>query len=439
MSARAATLRTAPVPAPDQLPRVLATARPDGKPVALEDHLSHYGALPRRPRRGASSQLIALVESSGLQGRGGAAFPTARKLEAVAEGRRRPIVLGNAAEGELLSGKDQALLACVPHLVLDGAAVAATAVGADHVTIAVGSRAVRALAAARNAIDERARRRLDHISFQLVRVPDRFVAGEETALVNWLNGGPAKPTFTPPRPFERGIAGRPTLVQNVETLAQLALIARYGADWFRALGTAAEPGSVLVTLGGAVCRPGVYEIPLGLPLPELLAWAGGPAEPLQAFLVGGYFGAWVAADRADSLALLDADLEAVGAALGARAIYALPASACGIVETARIARYMAAESAGQCGPCVHGLDAIAGALEQLASRKKDGRPSAARLDRWLGQVHGRGACRHPDGAVRVVASGLRVFAGEAEAHARGSCSGTDGPRLPIGKPTAGGR
>ena len=117
-------------------------------------------------------------------------------------------------------------------------------------------------------------------------VPDRFVAGEETALVQFLNGGPARPTFTPPRPFERGVGGAPTLVQNVETLAHVAQIARFGPAWFRRIGTPAEPGSALVTLSGAVARPGVYEVALGSPLRDLLVQAGGAREEIQAYLIG---------------------------------------------------------------------------------------------------------------------------------------------------------
>jgi NADH:ubiquinone oxidoreductase subunit F (NADH-binding) len=438
VSARAAALPGLPAPAPEHLPRLLAGVRSDDTAVPLSEHLRRFGELPRRPRRGATTELIELLEASGLQGRGGAAFPTGRKLRAVAEAGRRPFVLANGVEAEPVSGKDQVLLGYVPHLVLDGVAAAAAAVGAREATIAVGAGAGGAFAAVRVAIAERERRRLDRVSFQLVSVPDRFVAGEETALVNWLNGGPVTPTFTPPRPFERGVRGAPTLVQNVETLAQLALLARFGPDWFRALGTREEPGSALVTLGGAVRQPGIYEIPLGLPLRELLAQAGGPSAPIVAFLIGGYFGAWVAAAEAHSLTLLDSDLRTVGASLGARAIFALPESACGIVETARVTRYLADESAGQCGPCVRGLDAIATALEQLAWGKAGKRSSDARLERWVEQVKGRGACRHPDGAARLVESALRVFAGERERHARGSCSGADRPLLPT-KPQRAGR
>ena len=430
MSAGIAMLASAAAPPADELPRLLGIARRDRKPVPFDDHLRHFGSLPLQGRRGPSTQLIELVEAAGLQGRGGAGFPTARKLRAVA-GRRRPVVLANGAEGEPISVKDEVLLAHVPHLVLDGAALAASAVGADDVTIAVGGDG-RALAAVDAALRERGRRRADRVAFRLFGVPDGFVAGEETALVNWLNGGPAKPTFTPPRPFERGLAGRPTLVQNVETLAHLALLGRFGADWFRAVGDAAEPGSALVTLRGAVRRPGVYEIPLGLPLHELVAWAGGSSAPLQAFLVGGYFGTWITAEEAEAIALRDDDLGGL-ADRSARAIFALPDSACGIIETARVARYLAAESAGQCGPCVHGLDAAAGALERLAWGGFPRRSRAAdpRLTVWLDQIGGRGACRHPDGAVRLIRSGLRVFADEAHRHARDSCRGAGNAQLPL--------
>jgi len=375
------------------------------------------------------SRLIDLVEASGLTGRGGAGFPTATKLRAVASRRGRKFVVANGTEGEPLSRKDKALLGCVPHLVLDGAALAATAVGVDEVVVAVGKGAVRERTALTQAVAERTRRGLDRIRFQIAAAPDGFVVGEETALISWLSGHAAKPTLVPPRPFERGMRGRPTLVQNVETLAQLALIARYGAEWFRELGTEDEPGSALVTLSGAVSRPGVYEVGLGMPVGELIEWAGGTAEPVSAYLIGGYFGSWVAAADAERAAMLDSQLMPLGASLGARTLFVLPVRVCGIAETARLARYLSGESAGQCGPCVHGLDAIAGGLEQLARPE---RADHSRLERWLGQVRGRGACRHPDGAVRLVASALDVFAREVELHAAGRCSGDGQVVLPTG-------
>jgi NADH:ubiquinone oxidoreductase subunit F (NADH-binding) len=407
---------------PVGLPRLLAGVAPEGRPPSLEHHLAAYGAAPH-----AGSDLIDLVERSGLRGRGGGGFPTGRKLAAVASQGGRPVVVVNAAEGEPASRKDRMLIRYVPHLVLDGAVLAADALGARRAIVALGGSELdlRALA---DAIDARARRRLDRrVELVPVAVPRAFVAGEETALVRFLNGGPAKPTFTPPRPFERGVGGAPTLVQNAETVAHLALVARFGAEWFRELGTPDEPGSALVSLSGAVNRPGVYEIELGTPLAELLRRAGGESEPLRAFLIGGYFGSWLDSSRLD-VPLSDAALVPLGASLGARAIVVLPEEACGLVETARVARYLAAESAGQCGPCVNGLAAIAGGLVRLATGKGDSRGD---LRRWVGAVRGRGACRHPDGAAAFVASALTCFADEVELHLRGRCSATGRSVVPL--------
>ena len=419
MTATRVRAERAPAAAPQSLPRLLAGIPSGDRPVTLDEHLARYGSVRDG---GQSRHLIDLVEASGLQGRGGAAFPTATKLRAVASRRGRAVVVVNGTEGEPASGKDKVLLRYVPHLVLDGAVAAAEAVGAREAFVAVADGANAEAEAVLEAIEARRRRKLDgRVNLRLVEVPDRFVAGEETALVQFLNGGPAKPTFTPPRPFERGVGGAPTLVQNAETLAHVAQIARFGPAWFRRVGTAAEPGSILVTLSGAVARPGVYEVALGSPLRDLLAEAGGEREEIQAYLVGGYFGAWVSAGTAAGLRLSEEDVS-----LGARAIVALPSRACGLAETARIARYLSDEGAGQCGPCVHGLGAIADAIERLAAGERSDRTDRReRLERWIAAVRGRGACAHPDGAARFAASALEVFADEVELHLRrGRCSGS---------------
>jgi NADH:ubiquinone oxidoreductase subunit F (NADH-binding) len=245
------------------------------------------------------------------------------------------------------------------------------------------------------------------------------VSGQESALVNYLSGGEAKPSFDT-RPFQRGVRRAPTLMQNVETLAHLALIARRGADWFRALGTPEDPGSTLITLSGAVAAPGVYEIEHGMPLAELLATAG-VSEELTAVLIGGYFGSWLPAGELPGLELAPRRLAERGAALGAGIVVALGTSACPVAETARVADYFAAESAGQCGPCVNGLAAIADNVQRLATGTADG--AAQRdVERWVTQLPGRGACAYPDGASRFIASALAVFEPEFRDHARhGSC------------------
>ncbi len=416
--------RTAPGLPPGRLPRLL----PDGftaEPVGLGSHLARYGPLPPAATTQRQREaLIAEVGRAALAGRGGAGFPTAKKLAAVASGIR-PVVVGNGTEGEPASAKDKVLMAQSPHLVLDGAVAAAHLVGARE-AIVVAHPAVSDIVAA--AVRERTRER-SGVRLSVVPAADRFVAGEASAVVHWIAKGVPKPT-SGPRLAERGLNGRPTLVQNVETLAHLALIVRYGADWFRGVGTPAEPGSMLVTLAGAVADPGVYEVAIGTPVSEALDQGGGPTGPLGALLIGGYFGSWVDPEVAGRLPLSTEGLRPVGAGVGAGLIAALPADACGLAETARIARYLSSESAGQCGPCVFGLDAIAGQLERLSYGAG---PDLPRLRRWIGQMRsGRGACKHPDGTVGMVISALDAFAAEVELHLDGWCRGTrTEPVLPV--------
>ena len=186
-----------------------------------------------------------LVQRSGLRGRGGADFPTATKLRAVAAGRRGATVIVNGSETEPASAKDRLLLTRLPHLVLDGAVLAARAVNAREVIVKVGDGMPAVARALERAIAARAD---EGVAFEVVAGPEGYVTGEETAVVNYIARGVAKPTFIPPRPYERGLRGRPTLIQNPETLSQLALIARFGASWFRELGSDADPGSALVTI-----------------------------------------------------------------------------------------------------------------------------------------------------------------------------------------------
>jgi NADH:ubiquinone oxidoreductase subunit F (NADH-binding) len=404
-------------PPADRLPRLLPAGFAAG-PASLAEHLARYGPPPVPGRGGRRrAALIEEMERSGLTGRGGARFPTARKLAAVAAGHA-PVVVANGTEGEPASAKDKVLLARSPQLVLDGAALAAEMVGASQAVIVV-HHSVREITD--DAAAERSHAGLDRVRIRVVTAADRFVAGEASAVVHWIERGVPAPTPTPPRLSRRGLGGRPTLVQNVETLAHLALIARYGAPWFRAVGTPQEPGSMLVTVLGAVREPCVHEVAVGTPVGEVLRLAGGAAAPLQALLLGGYFGSWADAAAAATLPFSSAGLAALGACPGAGLVAALPADACGLAETARVVRYLADESAGQCGPCLFGLDAVAAELQRLA----EGRTSdLSTLRRWLGQVDGRGACSHPDGAVRLVRSALAVFARELEQHAQGWCCAT---------------
>jgi NADH:ubiquinone oxidoreductase subunit F (NADH-binding) len=272
----------------------------------------------------------------------------------------------------------------------------------------------------------------DPVPVQITGIPGRYVSSEQSSIVQYLNGGPGKPTFSPPRPHESGVRARPTLVNNVETLANVALIARHGDRWFRTAGLPSAPGSMLVTLGGAVQRPGVYEIELGTGVGELIMLAGGPAEDLQAVLVGGYFGTWLPIEVAWQVRMTQASMRAVGASLGAGIVIALPDSSCGLAETARVLRYLAEQSAGQCGPCFMGLPALAGTLADLAFH--GGRRRAAdAVATLIPLIEGRGACRHPDGATQLVRSATRTFGADVRWHDHcGPCEGVgSAPLLPV--------
>ena len=353
------------------LPRLLPAS-----PEDLRGHLARYGPAPYRGRPGA---LIGDIEASGLTGRGGAAFPVHRKLAIVARARGRKVIVANGSESEPASRKDELLLRIAPNLVLDGLQLAGEAIGATEAHLylhnAPGPEILRALA-------ERASRGLDGLSVTITQAPPRFLAGQETALVNRLGGGPALPTFQPPRVTERGLGGAPTLVQNVETLAHLALIARYGPRWFRAAGTEAEPGSMLTTVYRPDGKCQVVEAEIGTPLLNLLS-IGGETPGAQAWLVGGYHGSWLPLPRAASVTLDNAALRPYGAAVGAGVLAALPADRCGLTEAARVTSYLAAESAGQCGPCLNGLPRIAAGLAELAGRGHR-KQIRADVERWVG-------------------------------------------------------
>jgi NADH:ubiquinone oxidoreductase subunit F (NADH-binding) len=406
------------------------------EPLDSSAHRAFYGSVPRID----GTRVIELAERAGLAGQGGAGFPVHRKMAAVREaaGRtgRRAVVVANGSEGEPASAKDKALLWHAPHLVLDGVELAAAAVGASRAFLAVEA-------------DSGLRWRLRTASGQrtgspvpvtMVEVPPRFLSGQEAALVSLLNGGPAKPRFQARPVFEDGVDSAPTLLHNVETLAHLALIARHGPDWYRS-----GAATTLFTVHRGDAAPVVVEARPGTSLEQL---AGAGVADAQAVLVGGYHGSWLplaSASASGSAQDTGADggvgpttpvtAEGLGVPLGAGMIAVLPQDRCGIVETAAILRFLALESAGQCGPCLNGLPRIAAAFGALARPAPQADLVRVRedLSRWAGLVTGRGACRHPDGSARLALSALTTFAAEADAHAHGRCRAPGRPpMLPTG-------
>jgi len=376
-------------------PRLLAAGHSAG---ALA-HLSAFG-----PRRGLRRpDLERELERSGLTGRGGAAFPAFRKLAATA-GRRAPIVIGNGSEGEPWSWKDAVLLANAPHLVLDGLLTASEALGAARTVLYLHEAAVAPVAA---AVAERS----DAGRVELIEAADGFVAGEASAVVNALQTGRAVPLDRTRRLSESGLDGRPTLLHNVETLAQLALVDRYGGDWFRSVGDPGQPGTRLVTVTGDVAVEGVLEVPTDATVVDIVARAGGEARLAAGVLLGGYHGRWIAPAETGT---------APGESAGAGVVHVLGPQRCGLATTAAIVQELAAASARQCGPCLFGLPAMADRFAELAAGRLAPQ-AAAELARLAEAVDGRGSCHHPDGAARLVRSALRVFARDIHAHAEGRC------------------
>ncbi len=400
--------------------RLLAGPRLDGEPERLDAHLARLGPLPRG---NDLRELIPNLEASGLLGRGGAGFPVGRKWRALAERKGgSAVVVANGAEGEPASFKDRTLMAYRPHLVIDGAILAADAIGADEIVFYIGQEHEAAIAAMRRAIDDR--RRELRPRTRLIQAPISYVAGEASAAVHYINNLDARPTTTPPRVSERGVAGRPTLVQNVESLAYAALIARFGERWYRSVGRLESRGTALITVTGSIREPGVREIALGTTVGEIAAEAGARAEGTQAVVLGGYFGTWASVREAWDLPLDPAVMRSAGLTFGCGIVGLLPTDVCGVSATAQIMGFLAKESAGQCGPCLHGLRALGDATARVAQGQARA-GELAHIERWTAQIGGRGACHHPDGAVQLMASALNVFGDEFSIHARtGWCSVT---------------
>jgi NADH:ubiquinone oxidoreductase subunit F (NADH-binding) len=391
--------------------RLRLLAGPDlmSGPEPLAEHVRRLGPLPAHV-----DHLVGALVRSGLSGRGGASFPVGLKWRSIAShSRRSAVVIVNGAEGEPHSRKDRLLMSTRPHLVIDGAFLAARTLRARQIVFYIGEEHHAARTSMVRALAARPEKER-----QLVRVlpsPARYVAGESSAAVHLASVGIATPLTAPPSPHEQGVDDSPTLVQNVESLAHVALIARHGDAWFRSAGRQGGAGTLLVTMSGAVNGPGVLEIEAGTTVGEAVALAGGPSETTGAVLIGGYFGAWVKADQAWELPLDPAGLRERGLSLGCGVVGLLPASRCGVCETAGIMRYLAAESSAQCGPCFFGLRALADACSRVAERGTNA-DDMHRLQRWAIEVRGRGACKHPDGAVVFLQSALKTFSSEFAHH-----------------------
>lgn len=398
----------------------------------LAMHLKVHGAL--EPMVG--ERLADLAQGVSLTGRGGAGFPFAKKLRAVAKSaiRRgvRPVVVVNGSEGEPACRKDTVLLCRAPHLILDGALLAAEALGARILAIAVTRDSTEA--SMREALAERglSDRRGRGLRARVVRTPERMVSGEASSVIRAIDGGPCLPAGRKVRASDSGVSGAPTLLSNAETYAQLAVAARLGTQRYGHTGLADEPGTVMLTVSGSVGRPTVLEVPSGVPLRYVLELCGAPPMP-QAVLTGGYHGAWIDGTAAHGAIISKKALATAGGALGAGAILPIGPDTCPLGESLRVVNWLAAETAAQCGPCKLGLPAAAAGLAEVLG---GGGPTALEAVRQVTQaVRGRGACKHPDGSVRFIQSSLQVFTDDLAAHVlSGGCGRPTHGVLPLPLP-----
>ncbi|ORX16961.1 MULTISPECIES: NADH-ubiquinone oxidoreductase-F iron-sulfur binding region domain-containing protein [Mycolicibacterium] len=363
-------------------------------------------------------ELLDTVTASGLLGRGGAAFPLAVKLRTVRDNGHDAggaVVIANGEEGEPASVKDRWLLRNRPHAVLDGLRLAAGIIAADRAVVYVSDAA--AAHCVQHALGELSDE-FGSTAVELVTVAPGYVAGEETAAVHVVNGGPAKPTDKPPRPFEEGVDGLPTLISNVETLTHLAYLHQHGAAEFRSVGTGDSPGTFLATITGAGRPPALYELPHGVAFADLLTLHGVSPAKVSGALMGGYFAGLLNRDILG--ATLDHEtVRGLGSGLGCGAISILTDD-CPVAVAAAVLAYFDRENAGQCGSCFNGTAAMAA----VATALRDGEATeddVARLRRWSVVLRGRGACATLDGAANVAASLLAQFPDVVQRHLDNSC------------------
>ncbi|WP_067177751.1 NADH-ubiquinone oxidoreductase-F iron-sulfur binding region domain-containing protein [Microtetraspora niveoalba] len=370
------------------------------------------GPDPERPPSPGPSaaEIIEIAAAAGVRGRGGAGFPLAVKLRSVAAAAE-PVryVIANGEEGEPASAKDRFLLRERPGLVLRGLTLAARAVGAARAYVYVS--------------DARAAHRLDEArdgdTVEIVRAPAAYVAGEETAVVRAVGGGPALPAAKPPRPWQAGLRGAPTLVSNAETLAQLALAVRLGPDAYRAYGTPESPGTFLATLSGAGTPAALYEVPYGVPLRELVTAHRGTADGVTGVLAGGFAGGLLP-PAALGLPLTHAAFAEAGGTLGCGA-FVLLAGDCPVGAAADVAAFFDRENARQCGSCVKGTAGVADVLARLAAGAATP-GDVEQLERWGEALAGRGDCATPDAVSVLVGSLFRHHRDTVRAHVEGACA-----------------
>ena len=367
----------------------------------------------------APAAITAMVQEANLRGRGGAGFPTGVKWAALPLGAAAPrpkYIAVNADEMEPGTFKDRLLLECNPHLLLEGIAICARAVEAEAAYIFLRGEYTLAAARLRQALAEAAAL-IGECRIVLHTSAGRYMCGEETGMLNALEGKRANPRIKPPYPGTSGLWGKPTVVNNVETLCAVPGILRHGAAWFRGLSRTADGGTKLYGVSGQAERPGLWEMPMGTPVREILAAAGGmrAGYALRGLLPGGASTAFLLPGHFDTPMDFSA-VQKAGSRMGTGTMILLDDHACPVGMLANLMDFFARESCGWCTPCWSGL----GWAAKLLAALEAGAGAAGDLER-LEQLAGlwgpgRTFCALAPGAADPLASGLRYFRADFERH-----------------------
>ena len=399
----------------------------DKAPKSFDDYASGGGGRGLEIALGAGPEaVIDEVAKSGLRGRGGAGFPTGEKWRSIrSTGTGARFAVCNGAEGEPATFKDRTLLRTNPYQVLEGLAIAAYAVGAERAYVGLKETFAEEVQAVDRALREmREADALGPIVIELVLGPDLYLFGEETGLEEVIEGRPPLPRIA--RPFMFGLFAappndNPTLVNNVETLANIPHILAEGSDWLRSSGTDTSPGTMLFTVCGDVRQEGVFELPLGTPLRYLVEdLAGGPPEgrSFKAFFPGS--SNTVLAPTELDVPLDFDSMRQVGSGLGSAGFAAFDDSACMVRAAHLYSRFLYVESCGQCPACKFGTGETTRLLAEVESEGASDQSVESILIRARGSTDGQ-KCALPTGESLLIQSLVQVFANEFRGHVGRTC------------------
>lgn len=400
---------------------------PEGR-EALEPYRARggYRALESAVHRSAE-EIVRVVTEAGLRGRGGAGFPTGKKWQFTREapGESRYLIM-NGGEDEPGSKKDRVLLENLPHLVIEGTILAAYAIGAAKAYLYINARYEAALKTIHEALEEARRagywgdRVLGSafsLDIEVVPAPHNYVAGEDTAVIEVIEGKKPLPRQKPPFPVTAGLFGKPTSVNNVETLANVAPIVLDGAGGYRKFGTTESPGTMIFSLDDDLNRPGVYELPFGTPLRYLIEECGGglkSGKKIKAIMPAAPSSAFLPLEKIDT-PLDHNSMREAGSALGCGVVKLVSEGACIVEELVKIADFFAAESCGQCPACRMETNTLAMLMKKVQGGQ-GGLPILEQFGKVLAFNKGKGFCNLIAMPGPPIESAIRLFPADFEAH-----------------------